>query len=272
MSCSQTAIDEANTMSASFADRLGLVLGDRLVGVYLVGSYALGDMQAGSDVDVIVVVGGTVTDPDVSKLRELHAWMASTYPARPFEGFYADLEDLRLGNEPCSLRMRFAGDELHEREAASLIERETLRRCGAVVAGRPAADLGVFDSSAHLAAFSHRNLSEYWAPWLERTAPRLMGAVAVGPLRKQAAWAAAWCVLGVTRLHAAIADGNIVSKTEAGRRALKCFDAKWHPVVNAALDYRLNGDGPSTKRLGGLRSDARAFSSHVVEAALALPV
>lgn len=259
-------------MSAAFAQRLAPVLGDRLVGVYLVGSYALGDMQPGSDVDFMAVIAGDVTVSDIGQLRDLHAWMASTYPERPLEGFYVDIEDLQRGSEPRSLRMRLAEGELHENEAASLIERETLRRCGEVVAGRPVADLQIFNSSADLPAFSHRNLGDYWGPWLERTAPRLMGPVTVGPLRKQAAWAAAWCALGVTRLHVAIADGDIVSKTEAGERALKRFDAKWHPVIGAALDYRRSGDSTSTKRLAGLRSDAREFSSHVLEAALALPV
>ncbi len=43
--------------------RLSQLYGERLVGVYLFGSYSRGDYEAGSDVDVAVILRGQVNVP-----------------------------------------------------------------------------------------------------------------------------------------------------------------------------------------------------------------
>jgi predicted nucleotidyltransferase len=267
----ERAYEEADDMAASFAERLAAILGDRLIGVYLVGSYVLGDLQDDSDVDFVAVVDGGVSQAMVGQLESLHSWMGSKYPRRSFEGFYVDAADVRRHPDPASKRgWHFLGGALREISEVRLAEWEMLRRSGRVVAGRPVDELGVFDASADLAAFSHRNLQEYWAPWLRRTGRLLMRGPAVGPRRKQMAWAAAWCALGVPRLHVAIADGKIVSKTEAGERVRAWADSEWWPVIDAALDYRHSGT-KNVKQLLAVRDQALAFSAHVLQVALALP-
>lgn len=256
-------------MAASFAERLAAVLNGRLVGVYLVGSYALGDLQRESDVDFLAAVEGGVPSTAVEQLRSLHALMTSSYPHRPFDGFYVDPDDLRHHPDPSSKGgLQFLDDTLRENTKVRLVEWEMLRRCGHVVTGRQVGELGVLDASADLAAFSRRNLLDYWTPWLERTAPYLMDGDPIGPKRTQMAWAAAWCVLGVPRLHVAIADGDIVSKTEAGIRALSRFDPGWHAVIDAALDYRRRGDEAAIDQLATMRMEALAFARHALETAL----
>ncbi len=264
---------EADEMAAVFAARLAPVLDDGLVGLYLVGSYALRDLQAESDIDFVAVVSVDVSAAAVSALGSLHAWMSSTYPGLPLEGFYVHSDDLRAHSEHARhKRWRYHSGTLDERTEGLLVEWEVLRCHGHRVFGRPVEELRVFDASADVPAYSRRNLEEYWVPWIERTGSRLMGAPAIGPMRARAAWAAAWCVLGIPRLHAAIVDGEIVSKTEAGVRARRRFDARWHPVIDAASAYRRSADRATIKALASKRADALAFSRHALGLSLGLPL
>ncbi len=47
---------EAEAKAARFAGRLSDALGDRMVGLYLVGSFALADLQPDSDLDFVAVL------------------------------------------------------------------------------------------------------------------------------------------------------------------------------------------------------------------------
>lgn len=251
--------DRADAMTEAFAERLATIVGDRLAGLYLVGSYVLDDLQADSDVDFMAVISGKVPG---EQLAELHDWMRSAYPDTPFEGFYVESELLSSSPDAAS-GSSFIGKKFGEGTKIGLVEWEMLRRHGHVVVGRPVADLGICDASADLPAFSRRNLDEYWEPWLTRTGPFLMKS----PVRKHKAWASAWCVLGVPRLLVAIEAGEIVSKSEAGRRARDRFGAEWHAVIDAALDHRQQADKASIKRLAAMGDEALAFSRQMLDAA-----
>lgn len=76
-------------MAGAFAEPLTAGLNGNLVGLYLVGSYVLGDLQHDSDVDFLAVLGAEPSRADIEHLRSLHTWMCSRYPERRFEGFYA---------------------------------------------------------------------------------------------------------------------------------------------------------------------------------------
>jgi hypothetical protein len=263
------AYAQADEMAAAFGERLSSVLGDRLVGLYLVGSYVLRDLQAESDVDFIAVLSGDTPRIAMDELSSLLEWMKATFQSRSFEGFYVDEATLRASPAPASASaVNFNVGMFNPDARAGVVEWEMLRRHGHVVLGRPVPDLGIFDASAELPASSKRNLTEYWEPWLTRTGPLMMRGPSLGPLRKRKAWAAGWCVLGVPRLVVAIEDGEIVSKTEAGVRAKSRFDAKWRPLLDAAIDHRRDGSNATAKRLANMCGDALGFSRHVVDVAL----
>jgi hypothetical protein len=248
--------------AARFAGRLSGTLGHRMIGLYLVGSFALGDLQPDSDLDFVAVLADIDRAADEALLGPLHG----DHSDHTLEGFYVAVGDLR--RHPAdwvSPRLHWLNGEWREVAGALIVECEMLRRFGHRIQGPPVGDLGVFDAGADLGASSRRNLQVYWAPWIERTGPWLMEN---GSLRDQA-WAATWCVLGVPRLYVAITDGEIVSKTEAGVRARKTFDPKWRPVIDAALDHRRRNDGESAARVAVFGADALAFAANVVHAAAA---
>src|SRR5438309_633657 len=81
----------ADEMASAFGERLRAGFGGDLVGLYLVGSYVLGDLQAEGDVDFIAVMCGERAAARLADLRAIHSWMSLTYPQRPFEGLYVRL-------------------------------------------------------------------------------------------------------------------------------------------------------------------------------------
>ena len=74
----------------AFANAVHAVLGDRLVGVYLGGSYAMGDFIDGSsDYDLMVVVDAPLDRRDVEMLERAHATIAGLPGFERLEGDYA---------------------------------------------------------------------------------------------------------------------------------------------------------------------------------------
>ena len=254
------AYAEVEAKATRFAGRLSGALGERFVGLYLVGSFALGDLQPGSDIDFVAVVEDVDRPTDEVRIGPLHGDDRD----HPLEGFYITVEDLRRHPaDSLSPRLHWLSGEWRDVAGALVVQCEMLRRFGHGVSGPPVAELGAHDSSAELGAYSRRNLQDYWTPWIDRTGPWLIDH---GSSRDQA-WAATWCVLGVPRLYVAITEGRIVSKSEAGIRAREMFDPKWRVVIDAALDHRRRNDDTSAARVAALGSDALAFASHVVHAA-----
>ena len=91
-----TVFPELNELLAELVARVESILGENLVGAYLVGGFALGCGDLQSDCDFVVVTEERVTAEQVRGLRELH----DEIPTRPghwphdLEGSYAPRADL----------------------------------------------------------------------------------------------------------------------------------------------------------------------------------
>ena len=92
-----TPYPELNTVLHDMVGRIQAALGDNFIGAYLQGSFAVGDFDAHSDVDFIVVVDRELSPAEVAALQALHgavydlplAW------AKHLEGSYFPREVLR---------------------------------------------------------------------------------------------------------------------------------------------------------------------------------
>jgi hypothetical protein len=65
-----TPFDELNDLLTRFVDRLSSILGAKLVGVYLTGSFALDAGDAASDCDFLAVTDGNLSPDDERRLRQ----------------------------------------------------------------------------------------------------------------------------------------------------------------------------------------------------------
>jgi predicted nucleotidyltransferase len=83
---------------AELTRRVAAQLADNLVGVYLQGSFALGDFTQSSDVDVLVVIERDLDEHRIEPLQTLHGSLFETLPApwgQRIELSYAPLPLLR---------------------------------------------------------------------------------------------------------------------------------------------------------------------------------
>ena len=67
-----TKYPELDGVLRDHAERLQETLGDFLVGVYLVGSLAIGDFDLTSDIDFIVVTSDELSESQVQQVQSVH--------------------------------------------------------------------------------------------------------------------------------------------------------------------------------------------------------
>ena len=109
----------------------------------------------------------------------------------------------------------------------------TLARHGVPLRGKAPDDNWIASDLAAAQAYSRANLEAYWRPWIARLRESLPNSPADGKFED----AVAWSVLGISRLHGLIAEGNLMSKTVAGRDARNAFPAHAE-IIDTALALR----------------------------------
>jgi hypothetical protein len=237
-------------------------------GLYLHGSLGFGEWYEGrSDIDFVAVTGARLEPDSVAVLRALHDQVGQTFPRPAYSGLYVTWEDLagppeRTPDVPCVLEGAWydAG-----RADLCIVTWHELAHHGVRVHGPALTDVDVWTDDGALRRYSHRNLTEYWAPQVRRLADGA-GAASSPDLVD-------WFVLGIPRLHHAIATGRLTSKDGAGHYALEVFGKeRWRPVVAEALTHRAFGEptGAWVGREGELAAEVLAFCRMALDAGLAL--
>jgi hypothetical protein len=113
-----------------------------------------------------------------------------------------------------------------------------------VVRGRQGISAAI--SEKEMRAWCRQNIRKYWLRWADRVERDFWYSI-YGLTRP----AAAWGVAGISRLHATIFTGKIISKTASYSYARQEFDYQWSPVIEEAESYRLNKE--TERRLSPLK-------------------
>jgi Nucleotidyltransferase domain len=205
---------------------LQLLLPGRAVGLYLIGSAAVGDFQPTSDIDTITVVDRALDMADQQVLRAVHADLHRDFPAVRYDTTYVLQEWLHRTMDPDTVPpMPFSQDgqlQLGERSAeVHPITWLALARGGVRVAGPEIADLDLHVDLEAARSYALSNLHRYWAALGAELAlatrwrnPRMV-------LDEPAA--VVWAVLGSPRLAAFLETGELVSKSEAADYLSRTF-------------------------------------------------
>src|SRR4051812_42956871 len=95
-----TTDPELNALLQDFVTGAQSILGENFIAAYLQGSFAVGDWDAHSDVDFMVVIDHEIPEADLPALNALHAqlYAQKTLWAQHLEGSYFPKALLRHGD------------------------------------------------------------------------------------------------------------------------------------------------------------------------------
>lgn len=270
--------EEAQTIIREFLREIDTRYPGTICDVYLVGSLALREPRPGrSDIDLVLVrPEGTENAATMAALEPVLADLRQRYPEPELDAIVLAPSDLVTGPEGVEgIRPVIEQGMPALRPDGSLRNPVTwamLRQSGIAWRGMPPAEIDLWFDPEVLRAWTRRNLEEYWVPWLSRR-QRLLSRAGVEMLHADSV---EWGVLGVTRLHATIATGDILSKYGAGKYALRTFSEQWHRIIREAMRIRALDIGQPQPSLYGhnrfrRRRDALSFIQMVIRDALDLP-
>jgi hypothetical protein len=224
-----TPFDELNQLLVEFVVGGKEVLGDSFCGAYLQGSFALGDADAHSDVDFIVVTTDDVTPEQRAELQALHQTLYAlpTSWAQHLEGSYIPRSVLRRldpDRRPLLYLDNGATEFTLDSHDNTVVVRWLLRERGVVLAGPDPRDLVDPVTADDLRAEMLWALG-LWQEWFR----------SIGSINRRAL---AVAVLSHARILHTLVICEITSKPVAGEWALHELDPEWAPLIRWALEDR----------------------------------
>lgn len=217
---------------ADFLPRIQSLFGNHFVGMYLVGSLALGDFDLHrGDIDFVVVTDTDVGEDLFDSLQDIHTqFAASNSPwADKIEAIYIPYPALRHAASTASHYPQIEkGTRLFRAplESGWVFHCITIRDHGVVVAGpEPRMLVDTINPQAvHSAAKEITGLwleqsrnDPTWLPWLRQRD------------------AQTFVILTLCRLLYALATGSVASKPRAAQWAQKAFDGSWATLIERTL-------------------------------------
>jgi hypothetical protein len=214
-------------------------------GLYVVGSYALGDWQQGrSDIDIVAVLAEPATDIDIGTLRTAHALLNERQPLPHINGPCLAWGDLVVPPGTGLHRPWTLDGELHHDGDCFEINPVTwytLATYGVTVRGPAAETLQIPHEVEERVRFVIDNLSTYWHQLAESVVTACEDPDASFDLASFE-----WCALGALRLHFTAFTGDVTSKTGAAEYGIVVTPDYMHEVIRAALAVHTTGEGEVT--------------------------
>ncbi len=235
-------------------------------GLYVVGSYALGDWQPGrSDIDIVAVLAEPATDEDFGTLRTAHALLAERQPLPHIDGPYLAWGDLIAAPATGLHRPWVLDGELHhdgECFEINPVTWYTLATYGVTVRGPEVEKLHIWHEVEERVRFVIDNLSTYWY--------QLADSVVEACEDQTRSFNSAlfeWCALGALRLHYTAFTGDVTSKRGAGEYGIVVTPDYMHDVLRAALAARADGETEVTTTMMLGAADVISWSVNEVRRA-----
>jgi Domain of unknown function (DUF4111) len=258
---------EVNDVTSQFLSLVDDRAPGLVQGLYLRGSLGFGEyFECQSDVDFTAVLSARPDADQVAVLAAAHGAVFEAHPKPHFDGFHVLREDLARPPDQCpDVPVMFDGAfKPGARTDMNPVSWHELARHGLTVRGPALSEREVWTDDAALRAFSHGNLSSYWAG--------VADSLVMHPVEAGEPWLVAWSVLGVSRLHHLLATGTLTSKSGAGRYALTAFGPQWHRIIREALRARERPVDVSSYdgELEARGRDTTAFTVMAIESGLAL--
>ena len=232
-----TPIPELNAVLSELVKSAQAVLGDRFVGAYLQGSFAVGDFDEHSDVDFLIVIKEEVSDAQLTALQNLHGRIyALDAPwAQHLDGSYIPQTTLRR-DDPTKAALWYLDNGsrilVKSDHDNTLVVRWMVRERGITLIGPEPKRL-----IEPVTADDLRNeVRATMRDWAER--------LRADPGQMNNRWYQPFAVLSYCRMLHTLQTGTIESKPAGAKWAKGALDSKWRGLIDRAWNERPN---PSIK-------------------------
>jgi len=210
------------------------ILDERFVGMYLFGSLTSGDFDKDSDIDVVVVTAGEISEDRFSALRAMHEKIyAGDSPwTIQLEVSYIPRGALRRYDPADAVHPHIdrGSDELLmvEHDESWTVQRHVLRERGITLAGPAPQSL--------IDPVSGRDLREAMVAILDGWAAEILR----DPARLGRRGGQSYAVLSICRILYTLQHGSVVSKRVAARWAQGALSDRWTPLIEGTWAGREN--------------------------------
>ncbi|HEX6506934.1 MAG TPA: nucleotidyltransferase domain-containing protein [Chloroflexota bacterium] len=253
------------SLTARYLQLADEALPGRIEGLYIVGSVALGDYQAGrSDIDFVTVLRSELSSEELAAVERVHRLLGIPIPKPWFDGIYVTWEDLTRNPQeitvaPHTHEGRFERSRGFEANPSVWI---TLGHHSHAIRGP--APPAVWHDVDVVRSWNVGNLNSYWRGLVKRGRQFIPH---IGDhIVEQAV---VWCVPGVSRMHYTIATGDTISKADACRYALAMFPERWHTLIGEAQALQA-GERPSRRPARSRQHELADFMEFVINDANAV--
>ncbi len=221
-----------NALLEEFVSQARASLGDDLIGLYLVGSFALGGYDEDSDVDFLCVTRDELTSAQETAIRAMHAQLyESPIPwVQRLEGSYISAVGLRLPSDGRALLYLDHFDRAFKwsDHCNKAVVRWTLYRYGIALYG-PAANTLLEPVMPDALRLETHDTLRRWLEYIQ-TDPRSL----------ETREAQAYAVLTHCRMLYTLVEGAVASKPVAVRWALEHLDSSWSGLIERSWADRPN--------------------------------
>jgi Domain of unknown function (DUF4111)/Nucleotidyltransferase domain len=207
---------------------------DLLSGFYILGSIALGEFNEDySDIDFLTVLNGRIPPMDIEKLRNIHQNIEKAFPRWELSGSYIQTGDLGKQDNNIEPHPHYHDGILHVdvRNEPNLVTWWELKNQGIPVIGIEPQSLPFQVDWEVLLTKMRENLNSYWTSWTRRPGRMIM---------LYSDWGIQWAITGVLRQFYTFRENTITTKVKAAEYALDCLPARWHPLIQEAINIRKN--------------------------------
>ncbi len=224
-----TPYQDVNAFLDLLLSNMQAVLEDRLVGLYLGGSLALGDFDPQrSDIDFVAVTADELPPETVAALEKMHTrlWDTGSKWARKLDGSYVPQQVLRRwtpDQAPCPF-VEEDGFEI-TKQGSAVIQRHIIREHGVVVAGPdPRALIDPVDADGLRSAMRDM-LEKWWQPLLD------------DPDWLRASQNQPFAILTMCRTLYILEHGVVASKPVAAQWGQQAMSEQWTALIEWALAW-----------------------------------
>jgi predicted nucleotidyltransferase len=226
-----TPYPELNEVLEELVSRLRKALGGKLIGVYLQGSFALGDFDEHSDVDFIVVLESELLPQEVNTLQSTHTeiYHLGLEWAKHLEGSYFPfdiLQDLNHAGEDLWYLDNGASSLIRSDHCNTLLVRWIVRECGVNLIGPPMEDL--------IGPISTQDLRHEMYAVIMTWGQQILD----GPDQWNNRFYQGFIVLNYARMLHDLHRGRPGTKREGAEWVKRTLDPSWSPLIDRAWSTR----------------------------------